>query len=304
MNRAADMPPIATRSQNRNLYITMFDSSQEQIVQDDIPDAKTELTNRLEKVGIEREKVMKELGESNRQLRIKNREVIVLKRKIELLSKQKKVLNRYKEMNKTLEINIKDKKLELQNIKIDFERRHEEREREMKRYIENNNAILFKLQHAQDTNRTLRSAYDDLFKIMEGYRNTSHTENISACLPNNKLSLKTPYVENCAGSDGRREKPNLFIIGDNYARGMGSKLHNKSEYKIQCFTKPNARIQQLKPNISNALNCSKKSDIIALVTGNCENSKYFKYYLRNMHGIIEDINKQGILLYITTILLQ
>jgi chromosome segregation ATPase len=129
----------------------MFDSSQEQIVQDDVPDVRHELRAKLEGVEVEMEKVRAELEASNRDLKLKNREINLLKRKITLLTQQDKDLSRYKNISKNLEISIKDKEIQIENIKKDFEMKNVEREREMREYIENNKTLLSKLKDAQDT---------------------------------------------------------------------------------------------------------------------------------------------------------
>jgi hypothetical protein len=99
----------------------------------------------------------------------------------------------------------------------------------------------------------------------------------------------------------RRRKPNLTIIGDGLAKGLGVKLHQDVHYNVRCTTKPGAKLHGMSEDVKDLIKNASGRDVIVLAVGEHQNVYNMRQYKRTVEEAIEISERREITLLLTTL---
>jgi hypothetical protein len=200
---------------------------------------------------------------------------------VTLLERQARGLDSCKRLNKRKSLdsgtgNFNDLLKEVELLKA-------ERETVLQEYKENNDRMLTKLREAEMSNLILRSNFDDLNERLQGYKdyiNGKQMEETNRCAP---ITTTKYQVYHGTGTDGNKktflDKNEIFIFGDEYAKGLGKKLFSNGVRNLHTVSKPFAKLANLQCDIDDILDSASKGSTLILIVGNNRNlyagSNYF-----------------------------
>jgi hypothetical protein len=95
-------------------------------------------------------------------------------------------------------------------------------------------------------------------------------------------------------------KNNIFIVGDEYSRGIGKKLFNNGVRHLHVVTKPNAKFASMSKEIENTLNMASRGSTLVLILGSSRHIFEDRGYISKIMNIIKTTAKMGIRLLISS----
>jgi archaellum component FlaC len=279
----------------RNGYITMFDTSMSR-ADDSSVDTNQVMRERVERLEGEGERVNGELNLCKKELKDKCREIALLKKRIALLEKQTNDLDAYKKLNKIKSQEIEQKNISISELLKEIESSGREREALVEGFKRSNNVLLQKLREAEKSNLVLRNNFDDLFERVEGQKDCETERN---SVP--KITQRPGPRKQTDNNNQNIFKNDIFIVGDEYAKNMGTKLFHRGVRRIQVISKPNVRFANLNNDIEDAINLATRGSTLVLIIGN--NRHIFEekgYYVSKMRSIMKTTAERGIRLLISS----
>jgi hypothetical protein len=216
-----------------------------------------------------------------RELRLKSREISILKGKIEVLEKKEIDLRNYKRINRELKQIVSSKDVALNDMRMEMERITEERRKDMEDFKRNTENLILKLEKAKD--------YSDAMTNRNYNKTNSNNDNF-------KSKMKEAFIR---GKKTESNKPKLFILGDEYSKGLGVKLYDNTKFDVYCQSKPYAKFVDLIDDINQAITEGKQGDAIMVIAGGSRDQ--FGRRIWEMEKITRATEAKSIKLYISTI---
>jgi hypothetical protein len=310
------MSPRKTRShtyKEKNLYITMYDTSQHFSDDDSTNDISVhcELRNRIVEIEEERDKLRSEIIQSKNDLITKSSEMQSLKNKIFILEKQNIKLTNLVKRNSSLEVDLLQKKLcamkdEVERWRSEMRKLIDSHTETVESYKVNHCIIQRKLEEAENCKQSLRSAYDYIYERLEARGTRAVDEGTLSrrrsgreAAENVKMLNQTNIRKKTKSSNVKQ--PRVFIVGDDTARGLGPRLQSRVKNGVECVTRPGSRLENTVADVSSTVNKASLGDTVILLSGKNESYKHPQKYFKHLESIIELATQRNITLYINSI---
>jgi hypothetical protein len=263
---------------------------------------------------------------------LKHKEVLILKKKIKNLIQQHQDLKELEKVNDKLRGRLTDSETKYKSLLLEFEEGSRRREEQLTEYKDANDKLLLKLDEMNRCNAALRSAYDDTYEKLENYKEYLNGKNDQRmkCLKGEiNVPLKKQHSEEAKSNvfilgdedakglgiklNSRLDKmcnktraadvkqTRVRVMGDETAKGLGSKLRSRLNSGVECWTKPGSILENMVGDICQSIKSASLNETIILLTGKNENYKNPRNYLKHLESIIKVATEKKVTVYLNSI---